>query len=122
MDVKLVWAKGFSRGKERMFDRMQTQIDADCIRYMLPLVPVGAKYYRNSGALRDSVRNPEPGKITFDAGPIKGAQSIAQKAYYQPMNHSRSGNPRATHLWFEYMKKEYGRLILRKVSGIAKKG
>jgi len=101
---------------------MQKQIDSDCIRFMTPLVPVGAAVYERSGSLRDSVSNPEPGVIRYAPGPIKGGESIARKAYYTPMNHTRSGNPNATHLWFEVMKRKDRDKIRRNVAAVMKKG
>lgn len=118
--LKFIWSKGFDRRTKKMFSAVQKQIDRDCIEFMTPLVPVGADRFENSGDLRDSVRNPKPGVITYDAGPIKGGRSIAWQAYYLPMNHRRSGNPNATHRWFEYMKKKDGARILKNAATVAK--
>lgn len=120
MNVEFSFAKGFSSINKKMFAEMQKYADTECIRLMTPYVPVGEPRYKNSGNLRDSVQNPEPGKITYGAGVIKGGQSIAWRSYYLPMNHARSGNPNAQRLWFEYMKAKDGSKIRQGLAKIAK--
>ena len=103
-EVKFSWNKTFAPRWNRKFTAMQAQLDKSCMKYMSQYTPVGDKKYQNSGHLRDSISNPEPGRIVYPGGPVKNGMSIAKKSYYTPMNHLRSGNPQATYRWFETMK------------------
>ena len=114
MDVKFSFDKMFQSRNKRMFNEMQTYADKQCIVLMTPYVPVAPSWQKNSGMLRDSVTNPEPGIIEYTA-------PHANHAYYTPMNHSRSGNPGAQRLWFEYMKAKDGHKIHQGLSKIAKR-
>lgn len=104
IEVTLKWDKGFLMRWSRKFTAMQAQLDKSCMKYMTQYTPVGEKRFHNSGHLRDSISNPEPGRIVYPGGPVKNGMSIAKKSYYTPMNHLRSGNPQATNRWFETMK------------------
>ena len=104
IEVTLKWDKGFLTRWNKKFTAMQTQLDESCMQHMTQYTPVGEKRFHNSGHLRDSISNPEPGRIVYPGGPVKNGISIARKSYYTPMNHLRSGNPQATDKWFETMK------------------
>ncbi len=94
------WAKGFSTRMTKQFDKAQTFIDEQCVEKMSEFVPVALPKYENAGALRDSVKIEEPGKIIYTA-------PFAEHQYYDDLNHQNSGNPNATPLWFETMKERY---------------
>ena len=116
IEVTLKWDKGFLTRWSRKFTAMQAQLDKSCMKYMTQYTPVGEKRFHNSGHLRDSISNPEPGRIVYPGGPVKNGMSIAKKSYYTPMNHLRSGNPQATYRWFETMKAKDLSRIRREVA------
>ena len=116
IEVTLKWGKGFLTRWSRKFTAMQAQLDKSCMKYMTQYTPVGEKRFHNSGHLRDSISNPEPGRIVYPGGPVKNGMSIAKKSYYTPMNHLRSGNPQATYRWFETMKAKDLSRIRREVA------
>ena len=116
IEVTLKWNKGFLTRWSRKFTAMQAQLDKSCMKYMSQYTPVGEKRFHNSGHLRDSISNPEPGRIVYPGGPVKNGMSIAKKSYYTPMNHLRSGNPQATYRWFETMKAKDLSRIRREVA------
>lgn len=98
--VKLTWVKGFITRKTKRFEEAQTYIDEQCVEKMSEFVPVASSVYENAGALRDSVKIDEPGKIIYTA-------PFAEHQYYDELNHQNSGNPNAERLWFEVMKEKY---------------
>lgn len=114
MNVKFSFDKLFQSRNKHMFSEMQSYVDNECIKCMTPYVPVAPTWQKNSGKLRDSVINPEPGIIKYTA-------PHANHAYYTPMDHSRSGNPGAQRLFFEYMKAKDGNKIRQGLSKIAKR-
>ena len=89
----------------------QDYVDSECVRLMTPYVPVGLPYYRNSGALRDSVGIPEPGKIEYTA-------PLAEHDYYATVDHTHGGNPQAQRMWFDFMKHRHGAEIAKGLSEI----
>ena len=91
----------------------QNYVDAESLRLMLPYVPVGLPKYERSGTLRDSGRVESPGKIVFTA------RKARHDYYNRRVDHRHGGNPNATPLWFETMKKKHGSAILRGAAGIA---
>ena len=121
MDVSFTWSRTFFSSVGRMFSGMQTKLDQTCIKYMNQYVPVAPDKYPNAGKLKGCISNPEPGRIIYSgSGSVLGGVSLARHAYYTPMDHTRSGNPQATHMWFETMKmKDAGRIRseLSKVAG-----
>lgn len=108
MDIELKWDKGQEKQHREKLKAAQDYVDSECLRLMTPYVPVGLKRYRNSGALRNSGRVQSPGVIVF-------TNQWAHSNYYnlQKRNFKRGGNPNATPLWFETMKKKHGQAILR---------
>ena len=79
---------------------------------MTPLVPVARSYWHHAGRLRDSVRNPSPGRIEYTA-------PFARHDYYATVDHRHGGNPAAQRMWFEYMKMRDAPAILRGAAAIA---
>lgn len=97
--------------REKTFAAAQSYIDSECIRLMTPFVPVGLPRFRNSGRLRDSAENPEPGCIEYTA-------PLAEHDYYANVSHANGGNPNATRLWFETMKQTHAEEIFKGVCRI----
>jgi hypothetical protein len=119
IEVKFSWDKTFAPRWNRKFTAMQAQLDKSCMKYMTQYTPVGEKRFHNSGHLRDSISNPEPGRIIYPGGPVKNGISLAREKYYdipRPKNHLRSGNPQATSRWFETMKAKDLSRIRREVA------
>lgn len=106
MTANLIVNQAALKIRKKRFEIAQNYVDRQCFEKMIPYVPVGLPYYRNSGKLRDSGKIPEPGKIVFTA-------PKARHDYYSTVNHCLGGNPNATRLWFETMKAKHGREILR---------
>lgn len=98
--MKLSWNRSFFKRKAKRFEEAQKFVDEQCVEKMSEFVPVASSIYENSGALRDSVKIEEPGKIIYTA-------SFAEHQYYDELNHQNSGNPYAKRLWFEVMKNKY---------------
>lgn len=99
------WSKTFLARRKRKFEQLQSALDKLCMKYMTQYVPVAPPKYANAGKLREAISNPEPGHITYSGtGRTFSGEPISRHAYYTPMNHLRSGNPQATHMWFETMK------------------
>lgn len=98
--------------RKRRLAKAQAYVDRECIRRMTPYVPVARPYWRHAGKLRDSVRNPAPGRIIYTA-------PFAKHDYYAPVDHSHGGNPDAQRMWFEFMKRQDGPEILRGAAAIA---
>lgn len=114
MNVKLQWRKGFKQSNDKMFQDVQERVDKLCVERMTPYVPVAHSKYANAGQLRDTVRIAKPGKIIY-------TQRFAKRQYYEPYDHSKSGNPKGCRLWFEVMKSESKGLILREISSLVRK-
>ncbi len=105
IDVKFSWSKGFSARRSGKLNAMQAQLDKSAMKYMTQYTPVASDKYANAGKLARSISNPEPGCIIYSGNSRTfGGQPVSRHAYYTPMNHLRSGNPKATHRWFETMK------------------
>lgn len=100
LDMRFSWDKQFHKVSKLRLAKAQRYIDKECITKMTPYVPVGLPKYKNSGKLRDSVRNPKPGVIVYTA-------KFAKKDYYATVNHKRGGNPNAKRLWFAVMKTKH---------------
>lgn len=94
------------------FRAAQRYVDNECLRCMTPYVPVGLPIYENSGKLRDSGKRLYPGKIVYTA------KKARHDYYNRKVDHRHGGNPNATPLWFETMKKKHGRAILRGTAAI----
>jgi hypothetical protein len=105
MEAKFSWNKAFASRWNGKFTAMQTTLDKSVMKYMNQYVPVASNKYRNAGKLKGSISNPEPGRIIYQgSGKTFSGEPISRHAYYTPMSHLRSGNPQATHKWFETMK------------------
>ena len=105
--VKLELDKSQEKQRREKFKAAQDYVDSECLRLMTPYVPVGLPKYKNSGALRDSGKIASPGKIVYTA------KKARHDYYNRKVNHRHGGNPNATPLWFETMKKKHGKAILR---------
>lgn len=93
------------------FRNAQKSVDESCVKYINEFVPVAPENIDNSGSLRDSLKNPEPGKLIYTA-------RFAPYTYYDETTRKNRGNPQGTRLWFEAMKSKYKARILAE----AKKG
>lgn len=114
MNVKFSFDNSFKSRTEKSFKEGQTYVDTQVIEKMTEFVPVASDRYENTGMLRDSVKNPEPGLITYDT-------PFARHQYYDELNHQDSGNPNATRLWLEVTKEKYGDEIHRGLMEILNK-
>lgn len=112
MNVRLIWNYAALSKRKKRFEVAQNYIDSECLRLMLPYVPVGLSRYRNTGALRSSAKIYSPGIIVFTS-------RFARHDYYNKrVDHRHGGNPNATALWFEPMKAKHGKSILRGTAAI----
>lgn len=111
MQINFVMNPMSMRIRQRQFAKAQKYIDKECIRCMIPYVPVAPESIRNAGRLRDSAGIAEPGHIVFTA-------PKAKVSYYAKVNHKHGGNPKATRLWFRTMKAESAESILRGAAAI----
>lgn len=98
MKVILQWIG--DKFRKNKFTEAQNYIDSTCLERMTEFVPVALPKYKNAGQLRDSAEIPEPGRIIYTA-------PFAKSDYYADKNHKWGGNPKATKLWFETMKRRY---------------
>ena len=112
MNVKLNWRRDFQKIFSKKFRAAQNYVDEECIKRMEPYVPVGRKSYHNAGKLKASVKIEKPGKIVYTA-------PFARHDYYSTVSHLHGGNPDAQRMWFEVMKQESGRSILKHAAEIA---
>lgn len=106
MKLTLVWNGNPFKSKKKVIEKAQNYVDEACLEKMEEFVPVGKPKYENSGKLRDSAEIKEPGLIIYTA-------PFAKHAYYDDVNHKRSGNPNGKRLWFEVMKQRYKEEILK---------
>jgi len=107
MNVRLTWNNETKKQRREKLKVVQKYVDSECLRLMTPYVPVGLPEYKNSGTLRDSGKILYPGKIVYTA------KKARHDYYNRKVNHRHGGNPNATPLWFETMKKKHGKAILR---------
>lgn len=105
-EIKLVWDKKMLLMRKKRFAEAQNYIDNTCVEKMTPFVPVALPRFRNAGKLRDSASIPTPGKIVYTS-------PKSRSDYYSTVNHRHGGNPQASRLWFEVMKKRSAGQILR---------
>lgn len=91
--------------KKKNFANAQKSVDTNCMKYLNEFVPVAPERYRKSGKLRDSLRNPEAGKLIYTS-------RFSPHTYYDATTRKNRGNPKGTRLWFETMKKHYKNRIL----------
>lgn len=91
--------------KKKNFANSQKSIDSNCMKYLNEFVPIAPTRYAKSGNLRDSLKNPEAGKLIYTA-------RFAAHTYYDVTTCKNRGNPKGTRLWFEAMKKHYKIRIL----------
>jgi hypothetical protein len=112
MDFNFSWSKKFNPKVNRTFKAVQNSVDKQCMEHLREFCPVGLPYYKNSGALRDSAKIAEPGRIVYTS-------KLARHDYYnKSVDHSHGGNPNATPMWFEPMKSKYTGAIRKEISKI----
>lgn len=109
---ELRWNRSFGKTQRLRFAAAQNYIDRECVKHMTPFVPVALPKYRNAGKLARAVKITAPGRIYYLA-------DHGRYAYYIRSNHKHGGNPQAQRLWFEPMKRQYKRAILRGAAAIA---
>lgn len=115
MKISLVWNNGAIIGKRKRIEQAQNYVDEACVEGMTEFVPVALPEYPRAGKLRDSVVITQPGHIIYTS-------DNAEHQYYDALDHSDTGNPKATRLWFETMKKKYAAKILDGAQDIIRKG
>jgi len=115
MKATLVWKRNPLVSRRKRIEETQAYIDESCIEGMNEFVPVAMPYYPGAGMLRDSAQIIEPGHIIYTA-------EHAEHQYYDELDHSDTGNPKATRLWFETMKKKYVHKILKGAQNVLTKG
>lgn len=115
MKLKLVWNCNPLGRRKKCFDAAQDYVDEKCVEKMSEFVPVALPFYNGAGKLRDSVQITQPGQIIYTA-------SYAEHQYYDDLDHSATGNPKATRLWFETMKQRYIHEILGGAQNILTRG
>lgn len=91
--------------KKKNFRNAQKSVDSDCMKYLNEFVPVAPERYAKAGKLRDSLKNPEAGKLIY-------TERFAPHTYYDATTRKNRGNPKGTRLWFETTKKHYKARIL----------
>lgn len=91
--------------KRKNFRNAQKSVDSDCMKYLNEFVPISPTRYAKSGSLRDSLKNPEAGKLIY-------TKRFAPHTYYDETTCKNRGNPQGTRLWFEAMKSKYKARIL----------
>lgn len=92
--AKLDWDSRFRPDKEKVFKNMQTFIDQECIRRMVPLTP------RRTGVL---IKSATLG-TTIGSGEIHQIAPYARRQYYEHKKNS---------YWFERMKNRHKDSILK---------
>ena len=100
LDMRFSWDKQSHKVSKLRLAKAQRYIDKECITKMTPYVPVAPEKIRNSGRLKNSVRNPKPGSIIYTA-------PLARYGYYARVNHKHGGNPQGRRKWFEVMKTKH---------------
>ena len=113
MNVRLTWNNETKKQRREKMKAVQNYVDSECLRLMTPYVPVGLPEYEKSGTLRDSGKILYPGKIVYTA------KKARHDYYNRKVDHRHGGNPNATPLWFETMKKKHSRAIHRGAAAIA---
>lgn len=91
--------------KRKNLTNAQKSVDKNCMKHLSEFVPVAPSKYRKSGSLRDSLRNPEAGKLIYTS-------RFSPHTYYDTTTRKNRGNPKGTRLWFETMKAHYKIRIL----------
>ena len=113
MSTKLIINRSAVNERRKQLEKAQDYVDKQALKLMTPYVPVAKPKGHNAGALRDSGKIASPGVIVY-------TDRWAHSNYYnlQHRNFKHGGNPNATALWFETMKKKHGKAILRGAAAI----
>lgn len=111
MKAVFKWNRGALSKRDKQFEKAQNYVDEECLKDMKEFVPVADSKWDNAGVMRDSAEIKKPGEIVYRS-------YFAEKQYYSAYDHSDSGNPNATRLWFETMKRKYAENIRRGVEKI----
>lgn len=91
--------------KRKNFRNAQKSVDMNCMKYLNEFVPIAPRRYAKSGSLRDSLKNPEAGKLIYTS-------RFSPHTYYDETTRKNRGNPKGTRIWFETMKAFYKVRIL----------
>ena len=102
--AKLEWKEGFSARKEGDFERAQVFVDSECLRKMNPLTP------RLTGAM---IKSGTLG-TTLGTGQINYLTPYAIRQYYENKGQGQRGR-----LWFERMKSQNAKQIMKEANQIA---
>lgn len=101
---RLVWNEGFAPKKREDFTKAQEFVDSECLRYMNPLTP------RLSGAM---IKSASLGTV-IGSGQIEYLSPYARRQYYE-----NRGNGQRGRLWFERMKSQHRKAIMKGAAKIA---
>lgn len=103
---RLVWNPGFGKNRTNMFNRKQTIVDSEVLRYCNPLIPKRTSILIKSGTLG----------TVIGSGEVQYIALYARKQYYQTAQ-SRSYDSLRGGLWFERMKTAHKADIQRAAEG-----
>ena len=102
--AKLEWKEGFGARKEGDFERAQVFVDSECLRKMNPLTPRLTGAMIKSGSLGTAL----------GTGQINYLTPYARRQYYENKGQGQRGR-----LWFERMKSQNAKQILKEANQIA---
>lgn len=104
--ARLQWSSGFGRRKSSSFTKAQRMVDSECLRLCSPKVPFRNGALEGSGQIHTNV----------GSGEIIYRTPYARRWYYESANFN--GAPERGNQWFERMKRQSGKAILKKAGGI----
>ena len=102
--AKLEWKEGFGARKEGDFERAQVFVDSKCLDLMQPLTPRLTGAMIKSGTLGTAL----------GTGQINYLTPYARRQYYENKGQGQRGR-----LWFERMKSQHAKQIMKEANQIA---
>lgn len=102
--VRLELNKNFFK-RRKSLNKAQEIVDSSCMKHLNEFVPIAPEWYEKSGSLRDSLENPQAGKLIYTS-------RFSPYTYYDETSRKNRGNPKGTRMWFETMKNHYKDKIL----------
>lgn len=123
----LIWSSGFAARRSQLFSDTQKFIDSECIRYLAPYTPmrngflvraatIGTKI--GSGLIRYSspyARYQYYGKLMVSSvtGSAYARRGESKELTGIDLKYDKTRHPNAQRLWFEAMKADKKKIILR---------
>ena len=101
---KLEWKEGFGARKEGDFERAQVFVDSKCLDLMQPLTPRLTGAMIKSGTLGTAL----------GTGQINYLTPYARRQYYENKGQGQRGR-----LWFERMRSQHAKQIMKEANQIA---